>query len=148
MWLGYVFLSNLIASAVTLLMLWPQIRGFSFRVDKKLLNSMFSYSLPIFIANVSFIVNEHLDKILLPSLLPGNVGERELGIYGAISKIAMFLSIFVQAFRLGAEPFFFSYAKNENAKKSICRDNGVFRYRNGSCNGGALYEHRMAEVLY
>ncbi|QBQ42578.1 polysaccharide biosynthesis protein [Sphingobacterium psychroaquaticum] len=117
MWLGYVFLSNLIASAVTLLMLWPQIRGFSFRVDKKLLNSMFSYSLPIFIANVSFIVNEHLDKILLPSLLPGNVGERELGIYGAISKIAMFLSIFVQAFRLGAEPFFFSYAKNENAKK-------------------------------
>ncbi|MEJ5055038.1 lipopolysaccharide biosynthesis protein [Sphingobacterium sp. MYb382] len=116
-WLGYVFLSNLFASVLTLLLLIPEIKSFSFKLDKALLMSMFSYSFPVFIANVSFIVNEHLDKILMPTLLPDHVGEQDLGIYGAISKIAVFLSIFVQAFRLGAEPFFFSYAKNENAKK-------------------------------
>jgi len=116
-WVGYVFLSNLIASVVTLLMLMPQMRGFSLKVDKELLASIFSYSFPILIANLSFIINEHLDKILMPSLLPEGIGESDVGIYGAISKIAIFLSIFVQAFRLGAEPFFFSYAKQENARK-------------------------------
>lgn len=116
-WVGYVFLSNLVASVITLLLLLPQIKGFTLQLDKSLLRSMLAYSLPIFVANVSFIVNENLDKILLPNLLPGEQGESDLGVYGAIAKIAVFLSIFVQAFRLGAEPFFFSFAKNENAKK-------------------------------
>ncbi|KGE14099.1 polysaccharide biosynthesis protein [Sphingobacterium deserti] len=117
-WLGYVFLSNLIASTVTLVMLVPEMRGFRFQWDKGMLQSMLSYSFPIFVANISFIINEHLDKILMPNLLPEQIGERDLGIYGAIAKIAVFLSIFVQAFRLGAEPFFFSYAKHENARKT------------------------------
>src|SRR5690606_9626736 len=61
---------------------------------------------------------EHIDKIMIPKLLPGEVGDRDLGIYGAVSKIAVFLSIAVQAFRLGAEPFFFSYSKNANARQT------------------------------
>lgn len=116
-WVGYVFVSNLVASLLTLLLLLPQVKGLSLSWDKPLLHSMLAYSLPIFVANVSFIINENLDKILLPNLLPGETGESDLGIYGAIAKIAVFLSIFIQAFRLGAEPFFFSFAKNENAKK-------------------------------
>ncbi|MGO1243488.1 MAG: lipopolysaccharide biosynthesis protein [Sphingobacterium sp.] len=115
-WLGYVFLSNLVASFITLLLLIPEMRSFTLQIDKVLMQKMFNYSFPVFVANVSFIVNEHLDKILMPSLLPEGIGERDLGIYGAIAKIAVFLSIFVQAFRLGAEPFFFSYAKNGNAR--------------------------------
>ena len=67
---------------------------------------------------VSFIVNENLDKIVLKWLLPVETADGEVGIYGAVCKIAIFLSIFITAFRLGAEPFFFSYAKNENAKKT------------------------------
>src|SRR3546814_6019977 len=64
---------------------------------------MLSYSLPVLIANISFIINEHIDKIMIPKLLPGAVGDRDLGIYGAVSKIAVFLSIAVQAFRLRSE---------------------------------------------
>src|SRR3546814_20362537 len=79
---------------------------------------MLSYSLPVLIANISFIINEHIDKIMIPKLLPGAVGDRDLGIYGAVSKIAVFLSIAVQAFRLGADPFFFSYSKNKNAPRT------------------------------
>ncbi|UIR55517.1 oligosaccharide flippase family protein [Sphingobacterium sp. SRCM116780] len=116
-WLGYVFLSNFIASALTLLMLLPEIKTFTFKIDKALIAEMFRYSFPILIANISYIINENLDKIMMPELLPKHIADRDVGIYGAIAKIAVFLSIFVQAFRLGAEPFFFSYAKNENSSK-------------------------------
>ena len=116
-WLGNVFISNLIASVVTLVLLFPQIAKFSFKVDSALLKSMISYSFPILVANISFIINEHLDKMMFPKLVPTAQGERDLGIYGAVAKIAIFLNLFVTAFRLGAEPFFFSYAKNENARQ-------------------------------
>ena len=116
-WLGNVFISNLIASVVTLIFLLPQIAKFSFHIDRALLKSMINYSFPILVANISFIINEHLDKMMFPKLVPTEAGERDLGIYGAVAKIAIFLNLFVTAFRLGAEPFFFSYAKNENAKQ-------------------------------
>lgn len=115
-WVGYAFLANLIASVVTLILLIPELSQLQIRPNKKLMKSMLWYSLPILIANLSFIINEHLDKVFLLKLLPEGIGERDLGIYGACSKIAVFLSIAVQAFRLGAEPFFFSHAKNPNAR--------------------------------
>lgn len=115
-WIGYVFISNMVASALTFLLLIPQIKGLKLEVDKALLKNMLIYSFPILVANISFIINENLDKILIPLYLPESIGERQVGIYGAVAKLAMFLSIFIQAFRLGAEPFFFSHAKNENAK--------------------------------
>lgn len=117
-WIGYVFVANLIASLVTLLALFPEFLKLQLRFDKALFSNMFSYSWPILIANLSFIVNENLDKIVLKDLLPAEIANGELGIYGAACRIAMFLSIFITAFRLGAEPFFFSHAKNANAKQT------------------------------
>lgn len=117
-WIGYVFLSNLIASLATFIFLLPELFKLQLRFDRPLFRSMFSYSWPILIANLSFIVNENLDKIVLKWLLPADIADGEVGIYGAVCKIAIFLSIFITAFRLGAEPFFFSHAKNENAKKT------------------------------
>lgn len=117
-WIGYVFLSNLIASLVTLLFLLPEFLKLQLKFDRPLFRSMFSYSWPILVANLSFIINENLDKIALKWLLPDAIADGEVGIYGAVCKIAIFLSIFITAFRLGAEPFFFSHAKNENARKT------------------------------
>lgn len=116
-WLGYVFISNLIASVATLLLLLPELLTLRLRVDKPLMRTMLNYSLPILVANISFIINENLDKMFFPKLLPGEYGKTELGIYSAVAKIAIFLNLFVTAFRLGAEPFFFSYAKQDNAPK-------------------------------
>jgi O-antigen/teichoic acid export membrane protein len=115
-WIGYVFVSNLIASLATLVMLVPEFLKLQLRFDKPLFMKMFSYSWPILVANLSFIVNENLDKIVLSELLPKEIADGQVGIYGAVCKIAIFMSIFITAFRLGAEPFFFSYAKNSNAK--------------------------------
>lgn len=117
-WVGYVFISNLVASIITLLMLIPELAKLQFKLDKKLLAEMMLYSLPIFVANLSFIVNENLDKIFLGRLLPASISQVQVGIYGACCKLAIFLSIFINAFRLGAEPFFFSHAKNANAKQT------------------------------
>ncbi len=117
-WIGYVFLSNLIASIVTFLYLLPEFLKLQLRFDKQLFGNMFGYSWPILIANLSFIINENLDKLVLKKLLPPAIADGEVGIYGAVCKIAIFLSIFITAFRLGAEPFFFSHAKQQNAKQT------------------------------
>ena len=115
-WIGYVFVANLVASISTLVLLLPQFKALQLKFDKKLVYQMLAYSWPILVANLSFIVNENLDKILLSKYLPAAIADRETGIYGAVCKLAIFISIFNTAFRLGAEPFFFSFAKNENAK--------------------------------
>ncbi|HWZ16590.1 MAG TPA: oligosaccharide flippase family protein [Mucilaginibacter sp.] len=120
-WVGYVFVSNLIASVITLLLLLPEFLKIRFDFDKKMLSEMYAYSWPVLIANLSFIVNENLDKLLLGKLLPQGISLHEVGVYGACAKLSLFLSIFVQAFRLGAEPFFFSHAKNKNAGHTYAR---------------------------
>lgn len=117
-WVGYVFISNLVASVITFLLLLPELLKVQLKPNKQLLTEMLVYSLPIFVANLSFIVNENLDKIFLGRLLPPSISQTQVGIYGACCKIAIFLSIFINAFRLGAEPFFFAHAKNENAKQT------------------------------
>ncbi len=117
-WIGYVFLSNLIASVATFIYLLPEFLKLQLKFDSKLFKNMFGYSWPILVANLSFIINENLDKIVLKKLLPDDIADGEVGIYGAVCKIAIFLSIFITAFRLGAEPFFFSHAKQENAKQT------------------------------
>lgn len=120
-WIGYVFVSNLLASALTLLLLLPELLELTFDIDFKIIIEMLSYSFPVLVANLSFIINENSDKLFLEKLLPGRISTMEVGIYGACCKIAIFLSIFIQAFRLGAEPFFFSYSKNTNARETYAR---------------------------
>ena len=114
-WIGYVFISNLVASIITLILLLPELLQLKLRPDKKLIANMFNYSWPVLVANLSFIINENSDKIFLTHLLPKNISHIQVGIYGACCKLAIFLSIFIQAFRLGAEPFFFNHAKEKNA---------------------------------
>jgi O-antigen/teichoic acid export membrane protein len=120
-WLGYVFLSNLIASIATLLMLLPELVKLRPKFNKVLFIEMLTYSWPVLIANFSFLINENLDKILLGKLLPVKESATQVGIYVACAKISIFLSIFVNAFRLGAEPFFFSHANNKNASQTYAR---------------------------
>jgi O-antigen/teichoic acid export membrane protein len=120
-WVGYVFLSNVVASIVTLLLLLPEFFKLRFDFDRKMLAEMYAYSWPVLIANLSYLINENADKLMLGWLLPPNRTLHDVAIYGACAKISIFLSIFVQAFRLGAEPFFFNHAKNKNAGQTYAR---------------------------
>jgi O-antigen/teichoic acid export membrane protein len=120
-WVAYVFLSNLIASFITLLILLPELLQLKLTFDKAMFKGMLLYSGPILVANLSYLVNENLDKILLGKLLPAGVSEHEVGVYSACARLSIFLSLFNQAFRMGAEPFFFSHAKNKNAGHTYAR---------------------------
>jgi len=120
-WVGYVFLSNFFSSCATLILLIPELFKFKFRFNWPMLQEMLLYSWPVLIANISYSLNENADKILLGKLLPFNERANAVGIYSGCAKISLFLSLFINAFRLGAEPFFFNHAKNKNAGQTYAR---------------------------
>ncbi|HIE15686.1 MAG TPA: polysaccharide biosynthesis protein, partial [Bacteroidales bacterium] len=118
----YIFISNLVASIVTLILLLPDIYGTKPEFDKALLKRMLIYSLPLLLAGLAGMVNETLDRILLKVLLPASSDiMQQIGIYGANYKIAILMTLFIQMFRYAAEPFFFSQAKEKDAKKTYAK---------------------------
>lgn len=143
---GYIFLSNLLSSALVLLLLSPEMftRGSAARpvagdfenavlddsvsvaqpailigFDGQLWRRMMAYAAPLILASLAGIVNEMLDRELLKHLLPGTPDENlaQIGIYSACYKLAMLMSLFTQAFRYAAEPFFFANAKKKEARQ-------------------------------
>jgi O-antigen/teichoic acid export membrane protein len=116
---GYVFISNVIASSVKLLLLIPDIlAALRSRFDRSLFKVILRYSYPLLIAGLAGTVNEALDRILLKHLLPVAQNPMEqLGVYGANYKLAVLMTLFVQMFKYAAEPFFFSKSEERDAKK-------------------------------
>lgn len=113
--IGYIFVSNLIASLFTLITLLPDYFKQKWQFDAILWKKMVRYGFPILVAGIAFAINEHFDKILLEWM---GVSLSEIGAYSACYKIGMFMVLFRTAYSLGIEPFFFSHAKNENAPKT------------------------------
>ncbi|MGE4586368.1 MAG: lipopolysaccharide biosynthesis protein [Mangrovibacterium sp.] len=114
---GYVLISNLIASAVTFLLLIIQLPA-KFRLNTRLLREIIWYSFPILVVGIAGMVNQNIDKILIPKLIPADQQPWEqLGIYGANYKLAVLMNMFIQAFRYAFEPFFFSQIKSEDNKR-------------------------------
>ena len=109
----YIFIANLAASVVTLLLLSPYFFRIKWKFDKTIFKQLLNYGWPIMVAGLAYVINENFDKWLLPDLLGKDIN----GAYSGCYKIAVFMTIFIQAFRLGAEPFFFNYAKEKNAKE-------------------------------
>ena len=110
----YIFISNLAASLVTFLLLSPYFFKSKWLFDVATLKQMLSYAWPIMVAGLAYVINENFDKWLIPDLLGKDIN----GAYAGCYKLAVFMTIFIQAFRLGAEPFFFNYAKEKNAKET------------------------------
>ena len=117
--IGYIFLTNFITSAMNLLLLLPELRGFKWRFNKNLWCEMMRYSYPLLILGIAGIMNQTIDKILLPNLVSdSNTAMTQLGIYGANYKIAIVMVMFIQAFRFAYEPFIFAQNKGEDKKQS------------------------------
>lgn len=122
---GYVFAINLVSTAVKLLVLlpsWPSLKA----MDKDLLRAMAAFGAPLMIAGLAGMVNETADRVILKYLLPADIADSEIGIYGACYKLAVLITLFIQAFRMGAEPFFFSHAKEKNSKETFARIMNLF----------------------
>ncbi|MFC4722924.1 oligosaccharide flippase family protein [Geojedonia litorea] len=119
--ISYIFIANLVASGVTLLLMASFYVRIKYVFNTALLKTMLRYAFPVLIAGVAFSINETFDRILLKELLPRDISDTQIGMYSACYKLALFMTLFATAYRLGIEPFFFSHSKSENPQKSYAR---------------------------
>jgi O-antigen/teichoic acid export membrane protein len=117
----FILIANLCASLVKIILVYDIISKVVLKIDWALIKVLLTYSFPLVIAGLAGIVNETIDRILLKQLLydpliPGSLqaAEAEVGIYSACYKLAMLVTILLQAYRYAAEPFFFEQLKNED----------------------------------
>jgi O-antigen/teichoic acid export membrane protein len=116
----YIFISNFIASLLTLPLLYRSFLKFRITINIAILKPMFFYSIPLMFMGFAGMVDEMLSRIILKYVLPeGKFSTHSnlevLGIFGACYRLSMFMSLAIQAFRYAADPFFFSQSQNKNA---------------------------------
>ncbi|MFP9116788.1 polysaccharide biosynthesis C-terminal domain-containing protein [Flavobacterium sp. RNTU_13] len=112
---GYVFVANVISSLFALLLLIPHYFKISWHFNKTLWKRMMNYSIPVMFAGIAFAINEVFDRPLLSYM---HVAKDDIAKYSACYKLALFMTLFTTAFRLGIEPFFFSHASKDNARQT------------------------------
>nr|AGU09775.1 Polysaccharide biosynthesis protein [uncultured organism] len=121
---SYPFYSNLAASALGVLLVMPVILKIKFQFSKELFLQMIKYSWPIMIAGLAFMVNENFDKFIQKFI----IDDGEAGAYGGCYKMAVLMTLFVTAYRMGIEPFFFKQMQNENAKLTYAKVTEYFSF--------------------
>ncbi len=124
--ISYILIANGIASGITLLIMWKYYAKTPFVFEGRLLRKMLGYGFPVMIAGIAFTINEVFDRVMLAELLPEDIAKSEMGKYSACYKLALFMTLFATAFRLGIEPFFFSHATTENPQKAYAQITNYF----------------------
>lgn len=118
--IGFIFLANLISSLVKPILLLNYIKKFKFIIDKALAKAMIWFATPLLIASFAGIINETFDRILIKRLLLDkgqDFAQAQVGIYSASYKLSILITLFIQAFRYAAEPFFFAQEKHQDKNK-------------------------------
>jgi O-antigen/teichoic acid export membrane protein len=120
---GYVLLANVIQNIFQLVLLSPLLKGFRWTFDRSLWQDVMIYSLPLTVAGLGGMINETFDRIMLDWRLPhtNNYAVYQVGIYSACYRLSLLITVFVQAFRMGAEPFFFRQSVEQSAQRTYAR---------------------------
>jgi len=117
--LGYAFISNMVASLVTFILVLPEFKNFRFDISFKKYLTMLNYTWPLIVIGIAGVINEVSDKIFLKYLTDADLNAQEqVGIYAANYKLAVLMTIFIQMFNYAAEPFFFKKSLSKDAKES------------------------------
>lgn len=124
--ISYILISNLIASSVTLLLMIRVYLRRPYVFDMDLWRRMLKYAMPVMVAGIAFTINEVFDRYLLSELLPADIAKSEMGKYSACYKLALFMTLFATAFRMGIEPFFFSHSDTKNPQKAYAQITNYF----------------------
>jgi O-antigen/teichoic acid export membrane protein len=145
---GYIFVSNLLASLVTLLLLIPSFRV-DWTFDKALWHKMIGYSAPLIIVGLAGIINEVADRYLLKQYLPYTSTKNDMliGIYSGCYKLSILISLFTQAFRYAAEPFFFAQAKDKNAPVLFAKVSRYFSLMGAFAFAGIMLYMPLIQTL-
>ena len=121
---GYILIANILQNVFVLVLLQKEIRALRFNIDYKLWRQMMLYALPLILVGFGGMINETMDRIMLGWWANGGSPEANkalVGTYSACYKLAILITISIQAFRMGAEPFFFKQAASDNAQKTYAR---------------------------
>jgi O-antigen/teichoic acid export membrane protein len=121
--IGYYIIANIIASFITLLFLAKELGNVQLRFDAGLWRRVMNYSYPLIIVGLGGMINEMLSRLVYVRVLdlPKEEELRQLGIFGANYKLAVLITIFIQVFRMAAEPFFFNQSADKNAPRTYSR---------------------------
>lgn len=122
----YIFITNVVTSLFTVVMLLPLTFPKQFTFQAQWIGSMLLYGSPLLVSGLAGMINENLDRILLKRYLPQDfypnlTNDDVVGIYGACYKLSIFVSLAVQAFRYGAEPFYFKKSVDADAKTTYSK---------------------------
>ena len=119
----YVVLANLIQSIITFLFLYREIMQIRFEFNKVLWKQMMVYAAPLILVGMGGVINDTMNRIMLRWWLPGDAAftEAQVGIFNACAKLAILITLFIQAFKMSAEPFFFKQAESGNPQKMYAR---------------------------
>ena len=118
---GYVFYINLFCTSLVTFFFAKELKGIGYGFDWNLCKRMLSYSWPILVLGIAGILNQTADKILFPKVYPGADANVQLGIYGAVVKIAMIMALITQAFRYAYEPFVFGNSREKDNKETYAK---------------------------
>ncbi len=111
--IAYVFIANFLASFFTLLILLPIYFKIKITFDKTLWKQMLAYALPLVISGLAAVVNSLIGIPMLRFL----ASDAAAGIFAAVSKLAVLMNLFTQAFNYASEPFFFRNADRDDSKE-------------------------------
>ena len=117
----YIFLANLIASLLTFIYMLPLYKRIGFLWDVALWKRLFQYAFPVLIAGIAFSINEAFDRVFIRMLYPASQADAVVGLYAGCYKMGVFMTLFITAYKLGVEPFFFSSAADKNAPQTYAK---------------------------
>jgi O-antigen/teichoic acid export membrane protein len=123
MGIGYYLIGNLCGSLFTFLLLWKELKQIRFNFDTALWKEVMKYAYPLIIVGLGGMINDVLSRLVYQHVvdLPEAKAKHELGVFANIYRIAVLITIMIQAFRMAAEPFFFSRSKDEDAPRTYAR---------------------------
>ena len=121
--ISYYLLANVCGSIFTFLLLWKEFKDLRLEFDTRLWKKVMHYSYPLIIVGLGGMINDMLSRLVYRHVVDVSRAEadKELGIFGNLYRIAVMVTVMIQAFRMAAEPFFFNRSKEENAQKTYAR---------------------------
>ncbi|MBC7949053.1 MAG: polysaccharide biosynthesis C-terminal domain-containing protein [Chitinophagaceae bacterium] len=121
--ISYYLLGNVCGSVFTFLLLWKEFRDVTFSFSAELWKRVMNYSYPLIIVGLGGMINDMLSRLVYRHVVDvtPEQADKELGIFGNLYRLAVLVTVMIQAFRMAAEPFFFNQSKEENARKTYAR---------------------------
>jgi O-antigen/teichoic acid export membrane protein len=121
--ISYYLIGNFCGSVLTLLLLWKEFKGLRFEFNTDLWKRVMKYSYPLIIVGLGGMINDMLSRLVYRHVVDVSPAQadKELGIFGNLYRLAVMVTVMIQAFRMAAEPFFFNQSQNENAQKIYAR---------------------------